>query len=39
MAQPDFRAAESTYGGFITLFKTGTIAAALVTALVIILIS
>jgi hypothetical protein len=39
MAQQDFREAETTYSGFITLFKVGTIAAALVTALVIVLIS
>jgi hypothetical protein len=39
MAQQDLREAQSTYGGFITLFKWGTVAAGLVTALVVVLIS
>jgi hypothetical protein len=39
MAQQDFREAESTYGGFITLFKWGTIAAGLVAAFVVMIIS
>jgi hypothetical protein len=39
MAQQDFREAESTYGGFITLFKWGSVAVALVVAFIIVLIS
>lgn len=39
MAQTDFREAKGTYEGFITLFKWGTVAAALVTAFVVIIIS
>ena len=35
----DMKAANSTYSGFIGLFKWGSIAAALVTALVIVLIA
>jgi hypothetical protein len=35
----DLRAAQDTYAGFTTLFKWGTIAAVLVTALVIVLIA
>jgi hypothetical protein len=39
MAQQDFREAQGTYAGFTTLFKFGTVAAALVTAFVVIIIS
>jgi hypothetical protein len=39
MAQQDFREAEGTYAGFTSLFKWGTVAAALVAALVIVIIS
>lgn len=40
MASGDnMKAAEATYSGFIGLFKWGTIAAALVAALVVILIA
>ncbi len=39
MAQQDFQSAKQTYGGFITLFKWGSVATALVVALVIVLIS
>ncbi len=35
----DMKAAESTYGGFLTLLKWGSIVTALVTALVIALIA
>lgn len=35
----DMKAAESTYAGFLTLLKWGTVASALVTALVIFLIA
>jgi hypothetical protein len=35
----DFKAAESTYGGFLTMLKWGSIVTALVTVLVITLIS
>lgn len=35
----DDKAAESTYGGFLTMFKWGAIITALVTVLVITLIS
>lgn len=39
MPQPDFREAKGTYEGFISLFKWGSVAAAIVTAFVILLIS
>ncbi len=39
MAQPDFREAQGTYAGFITLFKWGSVAVALVTAFVMLVIS
>ena len=39
MAQQDFREAQGTYAGFTTLFKWGTIAAGLVTAFVVLIIS
>ncbi len=39
MAQQDIREARSTYEGFISLFKWGTVAAAIITAFVILIIS
>lgn len=39
MADMDMRAAESTYGGFISLFKWGTVATIAVAAFVIMIIS
>lgn len=39
MSQNDMQMAERTYSGFVTFAKWGTLAAMLVTALVILLIS
>ncbi len=39
MAQQDFREAQGTYAGFTTLFKWGAVAAAIVGAFVIVIIS
>lgn len=39
MAQQEMKAAEETYSGFIGLFKVGSIITAIVTVLVVILIS
>jgi len=39
MSQNDMQMAERTYSGFVTFAKWGTLAAALVTGLVILLIS
>lgn len=39
MAQQDIREAAGTYSGFVTLFKWGTVAAVLVAALVVVIIS
>lgn len=35
----DMRAANNTYGGFLTMFKWGAVAVALVTAFVIVMIT
>jgi len=39
MAQQEMKAAEDTYSGFISLFKVGSIITAIVTVLVVLLIS
>jgi hypothetical protein len=39
MASQDMRPAEKTYAGFISMFKYGTIAAALVAAFVVFLLA
>ncbi|MFT3968453.1 MAG: aa3-type cytochrome c oxidase subunit IV [Sphingobium sp.] len=38
-SEQNFRAAQSTYNGFVGLVKWGTIAAVIVTALVVLLIA
>ena len=39
MANQDMKAAESTYGSFLSLLKVGTILTAIVTVIVVLLIS